>query len=390
MNYYKKMEKLQEMFESINELKIEYDKEREKKRFNVFTALYKDNEEVRLHSRFISYLLCPKSGHGMNNVFLEIFVREILKLSEEEFDINDCEVIPNEFNKKEEDEIDILIKNIKKRQAIIVENKIDAKDSNHFHKNEGYKGQLERYYNETIDKGYIDEHIFVFFLTLNRQVSEESLGKTLKDKSNWRDSLFYGNQIREWLGKCINEIPLEKLLVKEFIQQYLNLINRMTHNDLTKEERIELKEKVAKNLESTKYLNDNFKHVKWHTVDDFWITLKDKLNINYNNVRLYSDKHKEFHKTISEVTHENKDINHGILFDFEDGKPAYISGLGKLSWGILNKEWFTFEDKYTEDICFSEFSSENTYRLIDRENMEEVVESIINEILGRQNTNLLK
>jgi len=111
---------------------------------------------------------------------------------------------------------------------------------------------------------------------LSRPVSEESL-KTLKNKSNWRDSLFYGNQIREWLGKCIIEIPSEKLVVKEFIQQYLNLINKMTHNDLTKEEKMELKDKVAKNLESTKYLNDNFKHVKWHTVDDFWIELEKDL-----------------------------------------------------------------------------------------------------------------
>jgi len=100
---------------------------------------------------------------------------------------------------------------------------------------------------------------------------------------------------------------------------------------------------------------------------------------------LYSDKHIEFHKTISEVTHENKDINHGILFDFEDGTTAYVSGLGQLSWGIVNEEWFTFEDKYTENICFSEFSSENTYRLIDKENMEEVVKIIINEISMKQN-----
>ncbi len=385
LKYYKKMEKLHEMFESINVLKIVYDRERERKRFNVFTALYKDNEEVRLHSRFISYLLSPKSGHGMNDVFLEIFIREILKINEEEFDINGCEVIPNEFNKKEEDEIDILIKNIKKKEVIIIENKLDAKDSFHPHKGEGYKGQLERYFNETKDKNcYMESKIFVFFLTQHRQPDDNSIGILKNNFENWKGAIFYGNQIREWLEKCINKIPSEKLLVKEFIQQYLNLINKMTHNDLTKEERLELKEKVAENLESIKYLNDNFKHVKWHAVDDFWIELKKELNITYNNVRLYSDKNTEFHKTISEVTHENKDINHGILFDFEDGITAYVSGLGRLSWGIVNKEWFTFENKNIDDICFSEFASENTYSLIDKKNMEDAVNIIINEILEKQ------
>ena len=137
------MENARKMLQSINKLEPEYNKRKNKDKFNVFTALHKERDEVNLHSRFISYLLSPKSGHGMKDVLLEIFVREILKINEEEFDLSSCEVIPNELNKTEEDEIDIFIKN-KNRQAIIIENKIDAKDSYHENKKEGYKGQLER------------------------------------------------------------------------------------------------------------------------------------------------------------------------------------------------------------------------------------------------------
>ena len=65
------MDKLNKLFEDISKIKTEYDKEREKNRFNIFTAMYRTNEEIKLHSRFISYLLCSKSGHGMGNTFFK-------------------------------------------------------------------------------------------------------------------------------------------------------------------------------------------------------------------------------------------------------------------------------------------------------------------------------
>lgn len=63
------MDKLNELLNSIKVSKSKYDEKREKNRFNIFTAMYKSNEEVKLHSRFISYLLCSKSGHGMGGCF---------------------------------------------------------------------------------------------------------------------------------------------------------------------------------------------------------------------------------------------------------------------------------------------------------------------------------
>lgn len=64
------MDKLNKLFEDISKIKTEYDKEREKNRFNIFTAMYRTNEEIKLHSRFISYLLCSKSGHEWEIHFL--------------------------------------------------------------------------------------------------------------------------------------------------------------------------------------------------------------------------------------------------------------------------------------------------------------------------------
>lgn len=393
------MENLQELFRSINELKSEYDKEREKNRFSVFTALYrKYDEEENLHSRFISYLLSPTSGHGMDNLFLKIFVRQVLKLNENEFDIDLCEVIPNENNKSEYKFIDILIINKAKKQAIIIENKINAGDSNRTgekKKDDGYDGQLERYHKTIktgIDKNYQKgfdfqcNDVFVYYLSMynHRQPSKESI-RALQGCSDWRGAIFYSDEIREWLQMCIDQLSLEKLLIKEFIKQYLNLINIMTHNDIFIEERKKLKNEVAKNVESVRYLTDNFKHVKWHTVDDFWMALENELKKYYKNVDTYSDGDPEFIKTVGRVAHRNEKINYGLLFDSKIGKKIYISGLSDLSWGIIDsKQWMDFNSEILKQINFSNFDTKNTFRLIDENNMKEAVKLIVKEIMEKE------
>lgn len=385
---------LTKLFIEIEAVKNKYDEIRDKNRFNVFTALNKEFDEVNLHSRFISYLLSPKSGHGMNESFCEIFVREILNLNKGQFDLQDFEVLPNEKTKSEYKEIDILIINKKTKQAIIIENKIFAKDSNRkkdTKKNDGYDGQLERYYNtikKGIDKDGNEIHnfqcntVFIYYLTMfeSKQPSKESIGKL-----NNLPVIYYGNEIRNWLNECIQIIPDEKSLVAKTIQQYLSLVNKLTHNDMPIEERMELKKIIALNCSSTKYLIENFKHVKWHTVHDFWTTLKKALQKKYSNVSFFPI---EFEMAITEVTHINADINIGVVFDVETNIKAYISGIGNLSWGILEpKKWTTFISENLENISFSDFATENTFRLIDGEYLASAVEAILNEISMAEKNN---
>lgn len=397
---------MEKLFENIDKLKTEYDKKREKDRFNVVTALHKERDEVNLHSRFISYLLSPKSGHGMNNSYSELFIQGVLKLNKEKFDLSNFKVLPNEKIKSEYKEIDILIINKTKSQAIIIENKIDAKDSNIDCKVDGYKGQLERYYN-TIQRGidkdgkpcpeYQCNNVYVYYLSHNKQPSHVSIGMLNNEPNSWNNNniISYEYHIREWLKNCIENTPEEKSLVKEFIKHYLKLIDIMTHNDIPVEERLNLKSIVAKNIESSKYLIDNFKHVKWHTVYEFWSELYKLLKTaEFDDIEIFPHSEskkvddKLFIKVITDITYYNKDINHGILFKLKDGTRAYISGLGKLSWGIVEpKTWANFESETIEDICFSDFSTKNTYNLIDKKDMTTAVESILDEISEAQNNN---
>ncbi|RZK27186.1 MAG: hypothetical protein EOO43_00365, partial [Flavobacterium sp.] len=370
--------------------------------------LHKDRDEENLHSRFISYLLSSTSGHGMNYTYSELFIRNILKLSSEEFDLSGIKVLPNEKEKSEYKHIDILIVNKARSQAIIIENKIDAKDSNNESKRDGYMGQLERYYN-TIQSGidkdgnpcaeYQCSTVYVYYLSNNKNPSDVSIG-VLKDKpDSWRNDsvISYEYHVREWLRNCIENTPEDKILVKEFIQHYLNHIDKMTHNDIPREERIELKSMVAENILTSKYLIENFKHVKWHTIHEFWTDLYNQLDsANYNTLEVYPKSNLNnpgdelFKSIISEVATLNKDINHGIVFDLKNGTKAYISSFGKLTWGIVEpKMWADFESKLLADISFSNFTTENTYNLIDKEQMKIAVKAIIEEISEAENNTLL-
>ncbi len=405
---------MEQLLKSISELKTEYDNRREKDRFNIISIFHKEREE-KLHSRVISYLLSPSSGHGMTNTYCSLFIKNVLKISDAEFNLSNFEVFPNEYEKSEYKFIDILIINKSRSQAIIIENKIDARDSNHTHKlnldnnigitnfdckkaKTGYIGQLERYYN-TIKTG-IDKdgiacpetqcyNVFVYYLSPNgKQPDSESVGMLKDIPESWNDNsiISYDYSIREWLKECIENTPSEKTFVKEFIQHYLKIVNKMTHNDIPLDERISLKNIIGNNIQHSKYLIDNFKHVKWHTVYEFWEVLIDQLKISgYKNIEAFPNDgiYKElnnplFTKTITEVAHLNKlNLNYGVLFDLKNGHRAYISSLGRLSWGNqhLNK-WSYFEI----NVDFSDFSLENTYGLIDIKNMSFAIEIIISEI----------
>lgn len=388
---------------SIGTLKAKYDREREKDRFNIISALHKMNDEKNLHSRFISYLLSPRSGHAMGNLYAKLFIHEILKLTDEQFDLSDFKVFPNEQYKVEYEFIDILIINERMSQAIIIENKIDAPDSNNLKiDNKRYRGQLDRYYS-TIKTGrdkegrkckYQCDNVYVYYLTKNViGPSKDSIGMLSTESLSWSDNniILYGNHIIEWLENCIEETPIEKSLEIELINHYLKLIKTMTNNDTTIDERLELKRIVAGNTDSTQYLIENFKHIKWHTTHEFWTGLKKELQLQrYKDVGFYPENN-DFVKTIKQITHSVtiQVINYGILFDLKNGTRAYISGERELSWGIIEPHISTgFVGENIEGISFSIFSSVNTYRLIDSAKMSEAIGLIIKEISDSESNGL--
>jgi len=395
------MNNLDNLLKSIAVIKAKYDDVRDKDSFNIVNALHDMYDERRLHSRLISYLLSPASGHKMDTRYLKPFLYNVLK--RKDFSTTNVTVLPNEANKSEYENIDILIIN-DNDQAIIIENKIGALNSNNPYNQDGYKGQLERYYN-TINTGvnhhdrsikHKREKVWVYYLSPEgREPSKgdkdnvDTLGVLQWLPNSWSKDhiLSYDEHIRAWLEICINITPNDK--VRMLIDHYLKLINKMTNNDLSKDERLELKRTVRNDTASVKHLLDNFKHIKWHTVDDFWVTLNQQLKENcYQNVKYYvgdfeyEDTKPDFNKAVTDVTHYNKIINYGIKFDSKKGERLYISGENDLSWGKVHpKSWERFYGEDISNINFNMFKSKETYQLINEEKMKVVVGRIIERII---------
>lgn len=377
--------------------------EKDKEQFNIFTALHKERDEVRLHSRFISVLLSTESRHNKNDAFLKLFLKTV---SVENFELENVKVYPNEFQKSEFNEIDILIINRISKQAIIIENKIGAGDSNHED-----RGQLEGYY-ELIHKleDIPKENIYVFYLTLDGHLPTfESLGKYgILENINGR-TIDYEHEIQNWLTLCLQECIFQPYL-RESIRQYINLIKRMTNDSTNVKERLEIRNLISsstENMISAKLLVENFKHVKWHTAMDFWNELCFELEkqgfkilSRPNEENITSTTHYEVYKKSYESSND-----YGIRFTTISGTELFIwNGTGEdwIYWGFEKKlvtieqldrinsvlmqnpgffhinetlYWKYFDLTKDQNIFFPDFSYKGTFDLIDENHRKMIIET---------------
>ena len=134
------------------------------KKPNIFSILKISRNEIR-HSNFLSWLLNPKESHGLGDIFLKRFLREVF--SSDKFDgISQVDVEGLDFTRvdvlREWNNIDILIST--SELVVCVENKVFSKD---------HSNQLLRY------RKIIEEHFpnktqtFVYLNPEGEESSEE-------------------------------------------------------------------------------------------------------------------------------------------------------------------------------------------------------------------------
>lgn len=273
---YMTMENLKHLLKEINILNQRIkDREDHEDTFNLFDLMCNRYNEVYLHSRFLSVLLDPAGSHKMKDSFVRLLVDK-LNLPFE-YNLSSLEVYPNERDQHEYKEIDILLIDRQRKSAIIVENKIGARDSNHEE-----EGQIERYYRIITQKdGIPEDSTSVLYLSIDRDApSDESVNKSglfpgLKDKVR---SIHYGVEILDWLRNCVKEC-YNKPILRESIIQYIRLVEDMTSNNTSEEDMKSLMYLVGKNddnLMSAKRLIDNSKHLHWWAIFEFWKLLSEK------------------------------------------------------------------------------------------------------------------
>ena len=152
------MENLKYLLKEINILNQRIkDRDEHTDTFNLFDLMCNRYDEVYLHSRFLSILLDPAGSHKMKDLFVRLLFDKLNIPFE--YNLSSLEVYPNESDQHEYKEIDILLIDRQRKSAVIIENKIGARDSNH-----AEEGQLERYYRViTQDEGIPEESISVIY-----------------------------------------------------------------------------------------------------------------------------------------------------------------------------------------------------------------------------------
>lgn len=389
------MEKI-EFLKKLEMINKEYHTEEEdKKKFNIFRALHKEKDERRLHSRFLAFLLSPESNHGMRNKFLELFISEIV---DNKLELDGCEVFPK-TNKEEKLDIDILILNKKHSYAVIIENKIDANDSNKIKnrdKNEE-EGQIARYINRVKDKENIPvDNIYVLYLTLYKSPSAKTFGSYPRNKVK---IINYTTEITQWLDKCIDNC--KGTFLEECIVQYKNVISVLNSNIkrvLYFKELITDKDNWELTFENKIVIIEmpDFKHVKWHIVHEFWVSennedmsIKKQLISNgYEDIQVFPTNEEKndnsFKKAIGIVTRNNNAKLHGLTFK-KNGELYYIAydKNNGLSLGIPNsggkvkgKDW----DSINDNINFSDFMYGDTFKIINDSFRKELIQLTIKNL----------
>ena len=222
--------------------------------FNIFSILRMETDEVNTHSRFIAELLNPKGSHFQEGKFLESFIKyfnDLRKIEDNSNFLNSLiELNPKksvvEVEKyiapKTEEEggrLDIAIFE-GKENFICIENKIYAGEQ---------ENQMERYYNYA-KKAAKQYHIF--FLTLfgdkpNSVCSEDCIIYNIS----------YKKHIVEWLELCKKEVA-DNAIIRETINQYINLIKKLTYQTINKEMEKDIQDLILKNYSESSLIYKSF------------------------------------------------------------------------------------------------------------------------------------
>ena len=213
--------------------------------FNLFSVLRSSSDEVRLHSRFLAFLLDPKATHNQGAVLLNLLLK---RLGIQNFDSENA-IVEVEYQN-----IDILVRN-HFQQAVIIENKIYAGDQDE---------QLWRYHQRLQAEGYGE--IWTTYLTLDGSEPSEQSRKSLPVVL-----LSYEAEIIAWLKDCIPLVAREPG-VRESVFQYIELLQKLTSSDQGEIYMNKLKEQIllGENLFVIADINHAFKSVLADLQFDIW------------------------------------------------------------------------------------------------------------------------
>lgn len=232
-------------------------------KFNIFSIMGMDSDEVRTHSAILGELLNPKGNHSLGSKPLELFVKQMPFFKEEfivDFGSALCQkevyVGVKDDENIEGGRVDLIVSD-KTGCRIVIENKIYAPEQ---------QNQLERYY-----KKYSGAKIL--YLTLDGSESKQSF-------KNY-ERISYEYHILNWIEACAKE-AFDKPMVREVLNQYAYLLKKLTNQTTNTEMKDKLKEVIKNNYTESLEIYKNFEEVRQDYVSE--IFEKIKLQRNYSDI----------------------------------------------------------------------------------------------------------
>lgn len=197
---------IESMLDDVYKLILKHGGLKQREPFNVFELCGVWSSEMR-HSAILAYLLNPQSSHKFGAVFLKKFYEQI---GLNHF-IADGSYVETELS-FDNGRMDIVISS--GDVAVVIENKIYAGDQ---------ENQLKRYKEEWLE-AQSGKKQALLYLTLD---GHEASNAEHVDYQR----ISYRNDILAWLETCI-KIATKKPLVKSALEQYKELIKKLTGKDM--------------------------------------------------------------------------------------------------------------------------------------------------------------
>ncbi len=332
--------------------------------FNIFSVVVGRSETS--HSAFIAELLNPKGTHGYKSQFLFFFLEGVKY--PHKTDLDNFEVKPeydirnggdgdrtknSEVDKK--GRIDIFIHN--QNECIVIENKIDANDQ---------PEQLYRYHKFCGEKY---KNYKLFYLTpRGKNATEDSTRGELQVGEHYF-CISYEEHIKAWLSRCIDIIPVDDKL-KDIVKQYIDFLEDEIVNSVENAQKA--KRWIAENIDTAWKHKDDifalkiFKHVKWHTVDDFFRELSGQLNLTCPDMSA----------EITKATHKKRGGQLILTFKLEGVDFQIVNDYQGFTLGnVTTNKWGKFFPDSA--MVFANFDNRNTFELINDKNRSKLIEKIV-------------
>ena len=388
-------------------IKVEEKSKKKGDKFNIFSILGIQRKEVETHSFLLYDLINPNGSHGQEDLYLKIFLKEILK-EKDDFKIDN--LLDNAKNVKVDRETFISGKGIKNgfidftieidKYYIAIEMKIDSKENGN---------QLDNY--KTFLDSIPNKEKRLYYLTLFGDEADKS--KIEADKKDGYIRISFLEHISKFIEKSI-EKSKNLPLIRESLIQYQTTIKNIT-NQSTKDIQMEVI-KIINNPQMARTANEFSKNLAYAWAKRevlFWEKLAEKLENYLEDEKEWNLKQLIFFKYESEDfdTEENildwivgKDSNRCEKFYIEkDGFSFNIisekndnfyysitSDNKKINLTEINKE-LEFEKekgiliwqstKIKNGLNFSKDYANPTYDVFDGEKLDEIVDKIYEEIV---------